>query len=80
MKTYEKNIEATVTVFRHTVRILIGSDRKEIEDALKNVPQNAAVVMFVDNDDVEHGLYGKIIFEEEVRRIPQWTEAILETS
>jgi len=62
--TYEKSIESTVTTIKHTVRILLNSDRSGIEAALDNVPYTAKVSMVV--DDTKLGGYGEIVFTEEV--------------
>ena len=60
--TYEKSIESSVTTIKHTVRILLNSDREAIENALKNVPYSAKVSMIVDDTDLEN--YGEIVFED----------------
>lgn len=67
MKTfasYEKSIESTVTIIKHTIRILLNSDRAAIENALKNVPYTAKVSMIV-GDDTEQENYGEIVFTDE---------------
>lgn len=61
--TYEKNIESKVIQIRHTIRIKLNSNRRNIEDALKNVPYNAIVSMIIDDTDL--GDYGEIHFLEE---------------
>ncbi|MBE9572209.1 MAG: hypothetical protein IMF11_16395 [Proteobacteria bacterium] len=62
--SYEKSIEATVTTVKHTVRILLNSDRSALENALRNVPYAAKVSMIVDDTESEN--YGEIIFTEEI--------------
>jgi len=61
--SYEKSVESTVTKITHTVRILLNSDRRALEQALKNVPYTAKVSMIV--DDTENEKYGEIVFVEE---------------
>ena len=61
--SYEKSIESTVTTVKHTVRILLNSNRSAIEEALKNVPYTAKISMIVDDTELEN--YGEIIFTEE---------------
>ena len=62
--SYEKNIESTVVNIKHTVRILLNSNRRNIEDALKHVPYNAKVVMII-GDDEDTESQGEIIFNEQ---------------
>ena len=61
---YEKHIETTVTTVKHTVRILLNSNRKAIEQALENVPYGAVVSMIVDDTKLDN--YGEIVFIEEI--------------
>jgi len=69
--SYEKNIESTVVNIKHTVRILLNSNRRNIEDALKNVPYNANVVLIIGDPSIFSGddegteSYGEIVFNEE---------------
>ena len=62
--SYEKSVEATVTTVKHTVRILLNSDRSAIENALRNVPYTAKISMIVDDTEIEN--YGEIVFIEEI--------------
>ncbi len=65
--TYEKNIESTVTTIKHTVRILLNSNRVDVENTLKNVPYAAKVSMIIGDDERPAGeRFSEIIFTEEV--------------
>ena len=61
--SYEKEIDSVVTRIKHTVRILINSNREAIEEALKNVPYTAKVYMVIDDTELEN--CGEIVFFED---------------